>query len=95
MLVNDPASALRQDLDDNWFAADIVQADQFHFRAIIEVSKAHNLFRFSIERYFGPAEEDEGIWPNGFWQSVNVSGLYSTAEDARREAGPSLTQISY
>lgn len=55
-------------------------------RIVVERGFDHGLFRYVVERHFGPAEEDEGLWPLGFWQAVEVSGLFKIVEAAEREA---------
>jgi hypothetical protein len=39
-----------------------------------------------VERFFGPAEEDEGTWPDGFWSPDFVSGYYQSADEAEGDA---------
>jgi hypothetical protein len=52
-------------------------------RAVIEKRiDQEGLFRFCIEAYFGPADGDEGLWPDGFWMTKMVSGLYASADEA-------------
>ena len=44
------------------------------------------LFSFWVEKFFGPAEEDEGYRPDGFWHPAAHHGYYPTADDAERGA---------
>ncbi|TFZ57874.1 hypothetical protein E4V01_12860 [Methylorubrum sp. Q1] len=55
-------------------------------RVLIETKSALGLYRYSVERYYGPADEDESLWPDGFWAQISVSSLFHSAEDAEREA---------
>jgi len=40
------------------------------------------LFSYGLDQFFGPAPEDEGQWPDGFWHPVAEGGYYATAEEA-------------
>lgn len=55
-------------------------------RVLIVRRKDQVLFRSVAERFLGPAPEDEGVWPVGFWQPESISGYCQTADDAERIA---------
>ncbi|WP_144439974.1 hypothetical protein [Methylobacterium sp. AMS5] len=55
-------------------------------RVLIETKSALGLYRYSVERYYGPADENEGPGPDGFMAQTSVSILFHSAEDAEREA---------
>jgi hypothetical protein len=57
-------------------------------RLLIQKREESERFRFLVERYFGPAEEDEGTWPNGFWapEHGSASGYYGSAKEAEAAA---------
>ncbi len=73
-----------------WKVAEVLLAGDASFRALVEQSDAHGQFRFCVERYFGPADEDEGTWPDGCWQVTLRSGLYDSHARAVKEAQASL-----
>jgi hypothetical protein len=75
-----------------WKTLKVLSDEASSLRAVVEQSEKHGLFRYSIERYFGPAEEDEGQWPEGFWQSILRSGLYDSIVQTTNEARASLDQ---
>jgi hypothetical protein len=85
--------APRLDHEPEWKALEIFPDEATSVRAIIEQSEKHGLFRFSVEKYFGPASEDESRWPDGFWQEIKHSGLYASVAEAAEEARASLTSI--
>jgi len=80
------AEAPRLNIEAGWKPLEILLAEAAPVRAIIEQGEKHGLFRYSVERYFGPADEDEGQWPEGFWQAQSHSGLYDSAAAAVKEA---------
>jgi hypothetical protein len=43
-------------------------------------------FSFVVEKFFAPASEDEGQWPDGFWSPYFVGGYYQTADEAECDA---------
>jgi hypothetical protein len=55
-------------------------------RRLIVTGNDVGLFSYVVERFFGPAEEDEGQWPDGFWAPESQGGYYQTADDAERGA---------
>jgi hypothetical protein len=83
--------APRLDHEPEWKSLEIFPNEATSVRATIEQSEKHGLFRFSLEQYFGPASEDEGQWPDGFWQEIKHSGLFESADEAAREARASIT----
>jgi hypothetical protein len=82
--------APRLDVETGWKTLEILLFDANSVRAVIEQSENHGLFRYSVEQYFGPAEEDEGQWPEGFWQVQSHSGLYDSAGEVVKEARASI-----
>jgi hypothetical protein len=51
------------------------------------IEKEHpSHFQYITERFFGPAEDDEGLWPDGCWHPNGESGLYETATAAEADA---------
>ncbi|MGG6893713.1 hypothetical protein [Rhizobium sp. BR 315] len=85
--------APRLDLEPEWKSLEIFPDETASLRVIVEQSEEHGLFRFSLERFFGPASEDEGQWPDGFWQRIKASGLYASAVEAMEEARASLKSL--
>lgn len=85
--------APRLDQEPDWKSLEILPCQATSVRAIVEQSEKHGLFRYSVEQYFGPASEDEGQWPNGFWQEIKRSGLYASVTEAVEEAGLSLINL--
>ncbi|MGE6784609.1 hypothetical protein ACQKGL_19030 [Ensifer adhaerens] len=85
----------RLDVEASWKALEMLSNGTASVRAVVEQSEHHGLFRYSIEQYFGPAEEDEGQWPQGFWQATSRSGLYASVIQTVKEAQVSLhrTQV--
>lgn len=83
--------APRLDEDLSWKLMEVLFPEEALFRAMIEQSETHGQFRYCIERYFGPADEDEGQWPEGFWQVTLQSGLYGSLDGAVKEARASLS----
>jgi hypothetical protein len=86
--------APRLDVETGWKPLEILLAGATSLRAVIEQSEKHGLFRYSVEQYFGPAEEDEGEWPEGFWQAQSHSGLYDSAVEVVKEAQASIGQAA-
>lgn len=89
-MLKDKASAPRSDIEPEWKVLEVLTDENSSFRALIEHSDKRDLFRYSIERYFGPADEDEGQWPDGFWDSILCSGLYDSVLQATKDAHASL-----
>lgn len=83
----------RMHLETGWQTTKIWPDGATSIRAVVEQSESHGLFRYAIERFFGPAEEDEGHWPDGFWSREERSGLYASFVDAQNEAQSSLDQF--
>ena len=75
----------RIDVDDGWLRVGCRRTVAATRRLTVERSAAHGLFRYVLERHFGPAEDDEGVWADGFWQAETVSGLFDTLEGALNE----------
>ena len=82
--------APRLEDEPEWKTLELLSDKAASVRAVIEQSEKHGLFRYSVEQYFGPAEEDEGQWPGGFWQAILHSGLYGSVMQAKKEAGACL-----
>jgi hypothetical protein len=82
--------APRLDEDLGWKLLEVVLPKAASFRAMIEQSETHGQFRYCIERYFGPADEDGGKWPDGFWQVTLRSGLYGSLDGTVKAARASL-----
>lgn len=82
--------APRLDPETNWKLVEILSDAASSFRAVIERSETHGLFRYSVESYFGPIEEDWGQWPEGFWRAHSYSGLYGSLVEVAKEARVSI-----
>jgi hypothetical protein len=82
--------APRLDVELGWKVLKILPGWTISVRAVIEQSDKNGLFRYSIEHFFGPAEEDEGQWPEGFWQTQSYSGLYNSSVEILKDAQASI-----
>ncbi|WP_036840896.1 hypothetical protein [Pleomorphomonas oryzae] len=85
--------APRLGIETGWKPLEIWLAGVASVRVVIEQSEEHGLFRYSVEQYFGPAEEDEGLWPQGFWQAQSHSGLYDSVVGVVKEARASIGRV--
>jgi hypothetical protein len=57
---------------------------------LVVVGNDAGLFSYAVERFFGPAEEDEGEWPDGFWAPDGQAGYYQSAAEAEQSARMSI-----
>ena len=55
-------------------------------RVEILQSPCKKLFKNCVGTWYPPAEIDEGIWDDGFWNDDEVSGLFANVDDCEREA---------
>lgn len=83
----------RLDVEAEWKALEMLSDEAASVRAVIEQSEKHGMFRYCIEQYFGPAEEDEGQWPEGFWQANSRSGLYDSVVQTVKQARVFLAEL--
>lgn len=68
-----------------WERERIIVKPEGDRRVIIQRNDV-NLFSYTVEQFFGPAEEDEGQWPDGFWTPITEGGYYASAEEAEKGA---------
>jgi hypothetical protein len=82
--------APRLDVETGWKPIEILAGRDAAFRAVVEQSEKNGLFRYSVEQFLGPSEEDAGEWPEGFWQAQSHSGLYNSVVEVLRDAQASI-----
>jgi hypothetical protein len=75
-----------------WTTVKLITAPSGAKRLLVQ--EKDGMFRFLVERFYGPAEEDEGIWPDGFWTEEGYSGYFGTAEEAELGASHDPRWIS-
>ena len=74
----------------DWRTVKLIEDGAGQLRLRIETRDGERMFRFVLERYFGPAPDDEGQWPDGFWAEDSISGYYQTMIAAERDARASI-----
>ena len=91
-----PRNAPRMVSDEpsDWLAVRSIYDLEGRRRVVIERSEGLGLYRYCTDEYFHPCEEDEGVFPDGFWQGGPSSGLFASDQLAEKEARMVVKWIS-